>query len=253
MTAQPPPQRWKFTVEYNGTNFSGWQRQADDIPTIQAEIEAAIFRFCGQNITIHVAGRTDAGVHARGQVFHANLPTRNITPFECAKAITANLQAPDIAILNAQPVDNNFHARFSAIHKHYQYRILRRMAPPTIERNLVWHFRRDLDVAAMQSAAQHLLGQHDFTTFRDSECQAKSPIKTLDKLGITQQNDEIIFDIEGRSFLHHQVRNIVGTLTLVGDGKWHPDDIKTALAACDRTQGGPTAPASGLYLMRVDY
>lgn len=251
-------ERWKFTVEYDGTPFYGWQRQDDVSPTVQGVLEDSIFGFCQTRTTIHVAGRTDAGVHARGQVFHADLPVRDITPFEIHKALNAHLAPYPVSILNAERVDENFHARFSALDKLYTYRLLRRSAPPTLEANRVWHFRRDLDVPAMRKAAAHLLGMHDFTTFRDSECQAKSPIKTLDGLDIEEIDlgfgaRELRFHARARSFLHHQVRNMVGTLTLVGDGKWSPDDMKRALEACDRRAGGPTAPAQGLYLVHVGY
>lgn len=246
-------QRWKLTVEYDGGPFNGWQRQEEGIPSVQASIEAGIYGFCQQQLTIHVAGRTDAGVHALGQICHVDLPKRDITPFELAKAINANIKTNAVSIVKAEEVDDEFHARFSAKNKLYTYRILRRSAPPALDRGRVWHFRRDLNVDAMKNAAKYLLGNHDFTTFRDSECQAKSPVKTLDRLDVEQQGDEIHIHAEGRSFLHHQVRNMVGTLTLVGDGKWQPEDMKTALEARDRTKGGPTSPADGLYLVRVDY
>ncbi|MBU6234217.1 MAG: tRNA pseudouridine(38-40) synthase TruA [Alphaproteobacteria bacterium] len=251
-------QRWKFTVEYDGSPFYGWQRQDDVSPTIQGTIEDAIFGFCQQRITIHVAGRTDAGVHARGQVFHVDLPERDMTPFELHKAINAHLYPKRVSILSAEKVGDDFHARFSATNKLYTYRILRRSAPPALESKRLWHFRRDLDADAMREGAKYLLGTHDFTTFRDSECQAKSPVKTLDRLEIETIDlghgaTEFRIHAEAKSFLHHQVRNMVGTLTLVGDGKWKPDDMKTALEAKDRTKGGPTAPPEGLYLVRVDY
>lgn len=246
-------QKWKLTVEYDGGPFNGWQRQEEGVPSVQAAIEDGIFGFCQQRLTIHVAGRTDAGVHAKGQVCHVDLPKRDINGFELAKAITANIKTDAVSILKAEEVGEDFHARFSAKNKLYTYRILRRSAPPALDYGRVWHFKRDLNVDAMKNAAKYLLGLHDFTTFRDSDCQAKSPIKTLDRLDIEQSGDEILFHAEGRSFLHHQVRNMVGTLTLVGDGKWQVTDIKTALEAKDRTKGGPTAPADGLYLMRVDY
>lgn len=252
--------RWKLTIEYKGTDYAGWQRQ-NDVPSIQQEIEEAITRFSGQNVVIHVAGRTDAGVHACGQVAHVDLEdfTKPMQPFEVMKAINAHLRPRLISIVSAQIVSEDFHARFSAKNKLYRYRILQRGAFPVIERGLLWHVKKPLNVAAMQEGAKHLLGNHDFTTFRDSNCQAKSPVKTLDRLDIMQKEydpaggQEIIIETEGRSFLHHMVRNMVGTLALVGEGKWQPGDMKTALEACDRTKGGPTAPADGLYLMRVDY
>jgi tRNA pseudouridine38-40 synthase len=251
-------QRWKMTVEYDGTRFHGWQRQDDVSPTIQGALEDAIFGFCQERLIIHVAGRTDAGVHAVAQVFHVDLPVRDMTAFEIYKAINAHLFPKPIAIVDAQAVGEEFHARFSARSKLYTYRILRRSGPPTLDAGRVWHFRRDLDLHAMQNAATHLLGHHDFTTFRDSACQSKSPFKTLDRLDIEAIDrgfgaTEFRFFVEAKSFLHHQVRNMVGTLTLVGDGKWRADDMKAALDARDRTRGGPTAPAEGLYLTRVDY
>lgn len=248
--------RWKMTVEYDGGRYSGWQRQdGAGVTTIQQVIEDAIFGYCQQRLTAHVAGRTDAGVHALGQVFHVDLPERDITPFELGKAINAHLfhARERVAVMRAEKVGDDFHARFSARSKLYTYRILRRSAPPTVDFGKVWHFRRDLDVAAMRAGAAHLLGIHDFTTFRDSQCQAKSPVKTLDRIELETVGDEIRVHVEGRSFLHHQVRNMVGTLTLVGDGKWQPDDIRTALEARDRAKGGPTAPPDGLYLVRIDY
>lgn len=251
-------QRWKFTIEYDGGPFYGWQRQDDVSPTIQGVLEDAIFGYCQQRLTIHAAGRTDAGVHARGQVFHVDLPERDITPFELHKAINAHLMPHPVCVLNTEKVGDDFHARFAAVNKLYTYRIQRRSGPPVLEKGRVWHLRRDLDVDAMREGAQHLLGHHDFTTFRDTECQSKSPEKTLDRLDIETIDlgyglTEIRFHLEARSFLHHQVRNMVGTLTWVGDGKWKPADVKMALEARDRTKGGPTAPAEGLYLVRIDY
>ena len=254
-------QRWKITVEYDGRPFAGWQRQESGIPSVQLAIEDAIHKFCQQRITIHVAGRTDAGVHGRGQIAHFDLDygDRKLTAYDLAKAINAHLRPQPVAILKAEVVDQDFHARFSAINKLYTYRILSRSAHVAIDEGFVWQTWRQFDVDAMREGAQYLLGQHDFTTFRDSECQSKSPVKTLDRLDIEsfdydgQGGIEIRVHVEGRSFLHHQVRNMVGTLSLVGEGKWKPEDIKTALERRDRTKGGPTAPAGGLYLMRVDY
>lgn len=252
--------RWKFTIEYNGARFAGWQRQEAGIPSVQGAIEQAIFKFCAQEVTLHVAGRTDAGVHAQGQVAHADLAAfkKQMSPFEVAKAINAHLKSQRISIVKAEVADPEFHARFHAVNKLYRYRILNRPAPPALERGLVWHFKRNLDVKAMREGAQFLLGHHDFTTFRDSQCQAKSPMKTLDRLDVIAQDDgyggqEIRIEVEGRSFLHHQVRNIVGTLALVGEGKWAPEAVKAALEARDRAKGGPTAPAEGLSLVRIDY
>lgn len=253
--------RWKFTIEYNGARYAGWQRQEESIPSVQGAIEQAVFKFCAQKITLHVAGRTDAGVHARGQVAHVDLAPfkREMEGFEVAKALNAHMRNQRIVIVKAEIVDPEFHARFHAVNKLYRYRIINRSSPPALERGLAWHAKRPLDAQAMHEAAQVLIGHHDFTTFRDSQCQAKSPLKTLDRLDVTSFDydgcggQEIWIEAEGRSFLHHQVRNMVGTLALVGEGKWNAHDVRTALEACDRTKGGPTAPADGLYLMRVDY
>ncbi|GJL85757.1 MAG: tRNA pseudouridine synthase A [Micavibrio sp.] len=252
--------RYKLTIEYKGTDYAGWQRQ-DDVPTVQQAIEEAIASFSQQDVKIHAAGRTDAGVHAKGQVAHVDLDkfSRDMEPFEIAKAINAFLRPQPITIVKVEEVSDDFESRFHAKNKLYQYRLLNRPAFPAIEQGLVWHIRRPLDVEAMKTAAQILIGYHDFSTFRDSQCQAKSPEKTLARLDVTARDydaydgQEIIFEAEGRSFLHHQVRNMVGTLTLVGEGKWSADDLKAALEARDRTKGGPTAPSDGLYLVRIDY
>lgn len=248
-------QRWKLTIEYDGTDYSGWQTQEDGVPTIQKTIEVALYKFCQQDLRLHVAGRTDAGVHARGQVAHFDLDygDRKLTAFALAKAINAHITKHKISILKAEAVDDDFHSRVSAKNKLYVYKILNRTSPSALDRDHVWWYKHKLDVDKMHDAAQSLLGHHDFTTFRDSQCQAKSPIKTLDRLDVIKNGDIIEFHVEGKSFLHHQVRNMVGTLMLVGSGKWTKDDIVHALHAKDRTQGGPTAPASGLYLMRIDY
>lgn len=254
-------QRWKLTIEYKGTNYCGWQRQEEGIPSVQKAIEDAVYGFCQQRLSVHVAGRTDAGVHARGQVAHFDLDYggRALSGFELAKALNAHLRPQPVCVIEASPVENDFHARFSARNKLYHYRIIRRSAPPVLERDLAWHFKKPLDAAAMHDAAQVLLGHHDFSTFRDTQCQAKSPVKTLDRLDVSVHpydgsgGEEILIAAEARSFLHHQVRNMVGALALVGEGKWTKEDLKNALLAKDRTKGGRTAPAEGLYLMRVDY
>ncbi len=254
-------QRWKLIIEYNGAPFSGWQRQEAGIASVQQAIEEAIFKFCQQDVRLHVAGRTDAGVHARGQVAHFDLDygDRKLEGFDLAKALNAHLKPLPVAIIRAEKVAEDFHARYGAKNKLYRYRIIARSAPSVLENGLVWHIRKNLDVAVMHEAAQYLLGHHDFTTFRDSQCQAKSPMKTLDRLDVIARDydghggSEIIIETEGRSFLHHQVRNMVGSLSLVGEGKWKPIDVKTALEACNREAGGPTAPPDGLYLVRIDY
>ncbi len=252
--------RYKLTIEYMGRDYKGWQRQ-NDVPSIQQTIETAIKKFSNQDVRVQATGRTDAGVHARGQVAHVDLDefSKPMDEYAILKAINAYLRPAPISIINVEIVADDFHARFSALNKLYRYRIVNRAAFLAVDRGLVWHIGKPLDVEAMRSGAAHLLGNHDFTTFRDSECQAQSPIKTLDRLDIIERDydgcggREIIFEVEGKSFLHHQVRNIVGTLSLVGLGKWQPEDIRSALEAKDRTKGGPTAPADGLYLMRVDY
>lgn len=253
--------RWKLTIEYKGTDFAGWQRQPDGILTVQQAIEEAVFRFSGQSITLYVAGRTDAGVHARGQVAHVDLTdfSKPMQPFEVAKAINAHMRSLPVSIIKAETVSDDFHARFSARNKLYQYRIINRSGRLALDLGLAWHCKKPLDTEAMQAGANYLIGHHDFTTFRDSQCQAQSPLKTLDRLDvITRPYDfadgtEILIETEGRSFLHHQVRNMVGTLVMVGEGKWRPEDVKIALEAKDRSRGGMTAPSDGLYLMRVDY
>ena len=252
-------QRWRITVEYDGTPFVGWQRQEND-PSVQETIEKAILGFSGETVTLQVAGRTDAGVHATGQTAHFDLekPSDSKTVRD---AINAHMGTRSIAIITAEPVDQEFHARYSAKKRIYCYKITdSRIARPVIDDGRCWALRDTLDLDAMRQGAKHLLGQHDFSSFRASECQAESPIRTLDRLDIIEITDgfspagrRIEIWTEARSFLHHQVRNFVGTLRLVGDGKWQPEDIKTALEAKDRTKAGPSAPAHGLYLARVVY
>lgn len=254
-------QRWKLTLSYLGTDFSGWQRQEKGIASVQQSVEDAVFSFCGQRVTIHVAGRTDAGVHARGQVAHLDLmPGKKLWDgAEIAKALNALLRPAPIAVIEAVPVAEDFHARFAAVNKLYSYTIVNRPAPPVLDSATVLHVRRALDIEAMRAGAAHLIGHHDFSTFRASECQAKSPMRTLNRFDIglsaydSHGESRLTLLAEARSFLHHQVRNMVGTLLLVGEGKWAPEDVATALAARDRTKGGPTAPPQGLCLERVDY
>ncbi len=246
--------RWKLTIEYDGRPFSGWQFQ-DHIISVQQVVEEAIKKFCGQDLRVHVAGRTDAGVHARGQVAHFDLDygVRPLTGYDLLKAINAHLGDYPVSVVDAQIVPETFHARFSALNKLYTYRILNRPARAALDVGKVWHVKRPLDDAAMHAAAQLLIGQHDFTSFRASECQAKTPVRSLDRAEVVRSGDYIDCHFEGRSFLHHQVRNMVGTLVLVGEGKWTGNDVAAALAARDRTKAGPTAPPDGLYLMRIDY
>ena len=256
--------RYKLLIEYDGTPYAGWQKQ-DDQTTVQGCIESALEKFCGQNVTVVGAGRTDAGVHATGQVAHIDLP-KEFEPFKVMQGLnyylfntidesgnTHNNSENKIAILKAERVSDDFNARFSAKKRHYLYRVINRRARLGIEANRAWHVVEDLDITAMQTAAKLLLGTHDFNSFRDTQCQAKSPIKTLEQLDIKRYGDELRFFVSARSFLHHQVRIMVGTLALVGKGRWKPDDVAAALKAHDRTQAGPTAPGDGLYLVGVDY
>jgi tRNA pseudouridine38-40 synthase len=243
--------RYKLTIEYDGSGFVGWQRQANGI-SVQEALETAITRFCGERVLVHGAGRTDAGVHAFGQTAHLDLP-RAVSPEVLRSAVNHHLRPAAISVLAAEPASANFDARLSAICRVYLYRILNRRAAPALERGRVWQVAPPLNVEAMREGARHLIGHHDFSTFRDSLCQAKSPLKTLDALDLCRIGDEIRIEARARSFLHHQVRNMAGTLKLVGLGRWHSDDVARALAARDRRAGGPTAPPEGLYLVEVRY
>ena len=246
-------QRYKIVIEYDGTNLLGWQKQLDG-PSAQEYLEKAIDGFVQENVEVYGAGRTDAGVHALAQVAHFDLQ-KNVDCFRLREAMNAhlrNMEAP-VAVLEAKKAAPDFHARYSATGRAYIYRITTRRAPLILEKNRSWAVVVPLDVEKMREGAKYLLGHHDFTSFRAVKCQAKSPIKTLDKLDIVQNGENITFFVEARSFLHHQVRNMVGTLKLVGDGHLNPQDIQTILGAKDRTAAGPTAPASGLYLSRIMY
>jgi len=243
--------RYRVTLEYDGTDFVGWQRQ-DNGPSIQAALEAAIAGFCGETVTVHAAGRTDAGVHALGQVAHFDLD-REAKPETVREALNAHLRPAPIAVLEAVQADAEFHARFDAVERRYLYRIANRRPPPALDRGRAWHVAVTLDAAAMHEAAQVLVGQHDFSSFRAAECQAKSPVRTLDEINVVRDGEELRLAVRARSFLHHQVRNIAGTLKLVGEGKWGRGDVEAALAARDRSAAGPTAPAHGLYLVAVKY
>ncbi len=243
--------RYKLTIEYDGAPFLGWQFQSGG-PSIQGEIEAAIERFSGERVTIQGAGRTDAGVHALGQVAHFDIAAEH-SGGTVRDALNFYLRPQPIAILSAERAGDDFNARFSAKRRHYLYRIRNRRPDLTIERGRVWRVGGPLDVAAMDAAAQRLLGKHDFTTFRSADCQAKSPLKTLDQLDVTRAGDEVRVITSARSFLHNQVRSMVGSLVNVGEGKWAADDLIAALHARDRTRCGQVAPAEGLYLVRVDY
>lgn len=243
--------RFKLTVEYDGTPFVGWQRQENGL-SVQQALETAITGFSGEAVTVHGAGRTDAGVHAFGQVAHVDL-SRDRPSDTVRNAVNFHLKPHPIAVLVVEPVSDGFEARFSAIRRHYLYRILNRRARPALDRDRVWHVPVPLDAAAMDRAAQALVGQHDFTTFRAAQCQATSPVKTLDRIAVTRLADDVQITVSARSFLHNQVRSIAGSLKLVGEGKWPENGIARALAAKDRAACGPVAPAAGLYLERVDY
>ena len=243
--------RYRLTLEYDGTGLVGWQRQ-DNGASVQSALEAAIEKLSGESVTVHGAGRTDAGVHAFGQVAHFDL-AKEFPPDTIRDALNHFVRPNAIAVLESSIAAPDFHARFSAVRRHYLYRILTRRPPPVLERNRVWHVVHALDAEAMHQAAQALVGSHDFTTFRAAECQAKSPVKTLDRLDVRRAADEIHIEATARSFLHHQVRSIVGSLKLVGEGKWRARDLADALAAKDRARCGPVAPSDGLYLVKVDY
>jgi len=243
--------RYKLTIEYCGAGLVGWQRQAKGL-SVQETLETAIRDFCGASVTVFGAGRTDAGVHALAQIAHVDL-LRESAPEVIRGAVNYHLRPHAISVLAVEPAPADFDARRSATARHYLYRILNRRAPPALDRGRVWHVTAPLDLAAMQEGASHLVGHHDFSTFRDSLCQAKSPVKTLDALDVSAEGDEIQIAAKARSFLHRQVRNMAGTLKLVGLGRWQPEDVARALAARDRRAGGPTAPAAGLTLVAVRY
>jgi len=243
--------RYKLTIEYDGRPFVGWQVQ-DNGPSVQGVLAVAIAAFCGEEARVQGAGRTDAGVHARGQVGHVDL-AKDWEEDTVRDAVNAHLRPHPVAVLKAERVADTFDARFSAIRRHYRYRIVSRRAALTFERGLAWRIAKPLDNIAMHAAAQRLVGRHDFTTFRHAECQAKSPVKTLDRLDVERSADEIDVTASARSFLHTQVRSMVGALALVGEGKWTADDVSDALEKRDRTACAPVAPPDGLYLTRVDY
>jgi len=243
--------RYRITIEYDGTPFLGWQRQAQG-PSVQAALEEALERFTGEVPAVRGAGRTDSGVHALAQVAHFDL-AKAWDPFRLREAFNFHLRPAPVAVLACEMADSDFDARFSATGRHYSYRILSRRAPPVLDRNRVWWLPLALDAGAMHEAAQSLVGRHDFTTFRAAQCQAKSPLKTLDRLDVSRRGEEIVIEASARSFLHNQVRSMVGSLKLVGEGRWRPRDLGDALMARDRAACGPVAPARGLYLVRVDY
>jgi tRNA pseudouridine38-40 synthase len=243
--------RYKLTIEYDGAPFVGWQAQENGL-SVQAVLAAAITAFCGEAAEVRGAGRTDAGVHATGQVAHVDL-ARSWDTDTVRDAINAHLRPHPVAVLAAEVAAADFDARFSATRRHYRYRIVNRRADLALDRRHAWRIGRPLDAGAMRAAAQRLVGKHDFTTFRAAECQAKSPVKTLDRLDVDRDGEEIFIHASARSFLHTQVRSMVGSLALVGEGRWSGDDLARALNAKDRTACGPVAPPDGLYLVRVDY
>jgi len=243
--------RYKLTIEYDGAPFVGWQRQ-DNGPSIQGALEDAVFAFCGEHVSVHGAGRTDTGVHALGQVAHLDLAGEK--PGDTVQAaVNFHLKPNPIVVTRTEIVPADFHARFSATARRYRYLILNRRAPPALDRGRVWHVPVPLDAEAMAEAARLLIGNHDFNSFRSAACQAASPVKTLDQLDVGRDGDLISIDVGARSFLHNQVRILVGTLQLVGRGRWSRNDVADALAARDRTRAGPTAPPQGLCLMAVHY
>lgn len=243
--------RYRITLEYDGGGFVGWQRQENGL-SVQRVLEEAITGFCGETVTTFAAGRTDAGVHARGQVAHFDL-SREFKPETVRDALNFHLKPAPVAVLDAAQAEAEFHARFSARERRYLYRISNRRAPPALERGRVWWVPSPLDVGAMDRAAEILVGRHDFSSFRAAQCQARSPVKTLAELRVVGTAPDVEVSARAPSFLHHQVRNIVGSLKLVGDGKWSPEDLRSALEARDRSAAGPTAPACGLCLMEVVY
>lgn len=243
--------RYRITIEYDGTPFVGWQTQAIGA-SVQSAIERAIEAFTGETVTLRAAGRTDAGVHASGQVAHFDLVAAR-KPNVIREAVNFHLKPAPVVVLACSEVTADFDARFSAIRRHYLYRILNRRSRPALSRDRVWWVAVPLDADRMARAAAHLVGRHDFTTFRAAQCQASSPLRTLDRLEVSRHGDEIHIEASARSFLHHQVRSMVGTLKHVGEGKWQAEDVGRALAARDRAQCGVVAPAAGLYLVAVDY
>ncbi|MBY0291941.1 MAG: tRNA pseudouridine(38-40) synthase TruA [Alphaproteobacteria bacterium] len=243
--------RFKLTLEYEGTSFSGWQQQPG-FQTVQGTLEEAFTDFLKEPITVWGSGRTDAGVHAKGQVAHVDI-FKNYSPFAIQGAITKRLQNFPISLLAVEEVPSDFHARFSAVSRSYEYIILNRRAPSALEKYRAWWIIPPLSIDAMAEAATYLIGHHDFSSFRDSRCQASSPFKTLNLLSVEKRGEFILIKARARSFLHHQVRNMVGTLMRVGKGAWSPQKVKEILDAKDRRLAGPTAPAKGLYLTKIEY
>ena len=243
--------RWRLTVEYDGGPFMGWQRQ-DHGPSVQQAIEQAVERMTGEAAAVHAAGRTDAGVHALAMSAHFDIG-KAVTPHRLQEGLNALLRPHPISVLATEIVADDWHARFSCVGRRYLYRILNRRAPPALERGRAWHIGVALDEQAMSEGARHLVGHHDFTTFRSVHCQSESPVKTLDRLEVRRDGDEILIEAAARSFLHHQVRSMVGCLAMVGRGQWAPVDIKAALEARDRAALGFNAPPEGLYFVEASY
>lgn len=243
--------RFRLTIEYDGAPYMGWQRQPHG-PSVQQAIEEAVTAVTGEECLVYGAGRTDAGVHAEAMAAHVDID-KNITPFRLGEAINAMLRAHPIAILQCEQVADDWHARFSCLGRRYAYRIVNRRAPLALEAGKAWRISRPLDAQAMQNAAQHLVGRHDFTTFRSAHCQSESPIKTLDRLEVIRNGDCITIHAGARSFLHHQIRSIAGCLALVGQGKWSGEDLRAALEAADRARLGLNAPPDGLYFVEAVY
>lgn len=243
--------RFRLTVEYDGRPFMGWQRQAHG-PSVQQAVEDAIEAITGESVTLHAAGRTDAGVHALAMSAHVDI-ARSITPFRLGEAINARVRPAPVAITACAEAPGDWHARFSCVGRRYRYVIVNRRAPLTLERGLAWRVTPGLDAEAMHAAAQRLVGQHDFTTFRSVQCQASSPVKTLDRLDVRRNGDRVLIEAAARSFLHHQVRSMVGCLALVGQGKWSGDDLAAALDARNRAMLGLNAPPDGLYFINAIY
>ncbi|MEQ1899384.1 MAG: tRNA pseudouridine(38-40) synthase TruA [Devosia sp.] len=243
--------RYKLILEYDGSPFPGWQRQAAAL-SVQQVVEEAIEKMAGETVVIQAAGRTDSGVHALGQVVSFDL-SKEWDPFRIREALNFHTKPHPVAIIDCEAVPDDFEARFSATRRHYEYRILNRRGRPALDEFRVWHCPMALDAEVMDEAAQTIIGKHDFTTFRAAECQAKSPVKTLDRLDVSREGELIVVRAAARSFLHSQVRSMVGSLKLVGEGKWSPREFRAVLDAKDRSRCGPLAPPDGLYLVRVDY
>ncbi|KQN26270.1 pseudouridine synthase [Sphingomonas sp. Leaf33] len=243
--------RFALTIEYDGRPFMGWQRQAHG-PSVQQTIEEAVTRITGEDALVYASGRTDAGVHARAMPAHVDV-MRDIAPFRLMEALNAQLRPSPVAVIACRTVPEDWHARFSCLGRHYEYRIVNRRAPLTWDKGLAWQVARPLDADAMAAGAARLVGRHDFTTFRSVHCQADSPVRTLDRLEIERIGEVVTIRASARSFLHHQVRSMVGCLSLVGDGRWSPDDMSAALDARDRAALGLNAPPDGLFFVSADY